>query len=514
MAIQSQRRRRRRRSSQEVTRRLAQPAPIGQSEFRLHATEVLASLGVLVVAAALIGLIWINASRAIDAEHSARREQVEATAAGQATVLANEVRREMLGVDQSLRILKAAFQADPEHFNIQTWREQIPALTDVADDVFIADEHLVIQQDIIATAVGMGIGNRFYADFGQGQVQTAKTDTMLMGSTEQGTAHRYALTYLLIRLDHPGGWVVGASYRTDAVTQLFAEAPLGMQGMTALIDTHVAAIQTIAGPAAVAPGYEIGNTPMYAEMKTRPDGTWIGPSAPDNVQRIHAFHSVPGRDLAVVVAVSEAEAMQSADVWASNTRWLALGGTLVVLVLAAVALREVWTFRSNRRRRAAVDRERAIVANAQVELGDTRTRADARTAQLRAVLSGIAEGVLATDPELRVVEWNAQFPALYGIAPETLQVGLPIDEMLRGQIRAGVFGAVQNIEDDVARRMARLRTSAETGDIAFTTQDGRTVSLRAVTLADASLVLLVGEPGSLSVPAPLAAEPSHPVETL
>ena len=77
-------------------------------------------------------------------------------------------------IDQTLRVLKAAFQADPEHFNIQTWREQIPVLTDVADDVFIADEHLVIQQDMLPTAVGMGIGNRFYADFGQGQVQTCQ----------------------------------------------------------------------------------------------------------------------------------------------------------------------------------------------------------------------------------------------------------------------------------------------------------------------------------------------------
>ena len=524
MAIQSQsqRRRRRRRSSRAVERRIVHPPRPGQSEFKIHTTEVLASIAVLVVAAALIGLIWINVSRAIDSERGTRRTQLEATVAGEAVVLANEVRREMLGVDQSLRVLKAAFQADPDHFNIQTWREQIPVLTDVADDVFIADEHMIIQQDIIATAVGMGIGANAYADFGQGAVQTSSPDTMLMGPTTQGTANRFALTYMIMRLDHPGGWVVGASYRTRAATQLFSEAPLGLHGMTAVIDTRLGAIQAIAGPAATEPGFEIGNTPMYAAMKIRPDGTWVGPSAPDKVDRIHAFRSVPGRELAVVVAVSEAEAMQPAETWASGARMLAEGATLVVLVLAAVALREVWTFRINRRRRSAVDRERAIVANTQVELAETRARVDGRTAQLQAILAGISEGVLVTNPELRVTEWNGRFPALYGIAPETLQPSLPLDELLRNQARAGEFGPVEDIEAEVARRMAHLRAGIDGGDVVHTTHDGRTVVLRGIKLSDGGLVLVVGGPEVLRHQAPeptteptaAPVEPSHPVETL
>ena len=485
-------------------------------------TEVLASLAVLVVAAALIVLVWINASRAIDSERATRRAQVEATVSGQATVVANEVRREMLGVDQTLHILKAAFEADPEHFNIQTWRDQMPVLTDVADDVFVANEHLIIQQDVIPTAVGMGIGSRFYADFGQGVVQTSKADTMLIGPTTRGTTNRYNLTYMVLRLDHPGGWVVGASYKTSALTQLFAEAPLGLQGMTAVIDTRAAAIQSIAGPAAAEPGYEIGNTPMYAAMKIRPDGTWLGPSAPDKVERVHAFRGVPGRELAVVVAVSETEAMRPAEAWASGARMLAAGATLVVLIIAAVALREVWTFRINRRRRSAVDRERAIVANTQIELAETRTRADGRTAQLQAVLSGISEGVLVTNPELRLAEWNGRFPALYGIAPEMLQVGQPLDELLRSQARAGEFGAIEDIEAEVAHRMAQLRAGAEGGDVTHTTPDGRTVMLRGIKLADGGMVLVVGgpeghrhhAPEAPSEPTAQPVEPSHPVETL
>ena len=78
MAIQSQsqRRRRRRRSRQATAQRIAHPPRPGQSDFRIRMTEVLASLAVLVVAAALIVLVWINASRAIDSERATRRARI------------------------------------------------------------------------------------------------------------------------------------------------------------------------------------------------------------------------------------------------------------------------------------------------------------------------------------------------------------------------------------------------------------------------------------------------------
>jgi hypothetical protein len=49
-------------------RALAQPVRPERSAFRIHATEVLASLVVLIIASALIALTWIIASRAIDSE--------------------------------------------------------------------------------------------------------------------------------------------------------------------------------------------------------------------------------------------------------------------------------------------------------------------------------------------------------------------------------------------------------------------------------------------------------------
>jgi PAS domain-containing protein len=469
-------------------------------DFRLQPTEVLASIGVAVVAAALIILVWINASRSIASESSEIRARIEATVSGQAVVLADEVRHEMLGVEQGLLILKQAFQADPSHFNIQAWRDQVPALTNVTDDVFIADAQSVIQQDINPLSVGLGIGAHIAGVPGP---VTPKTDSdggdsasggaMLIGPTVDRPQVRQHLAFLTIRLDRPGDWLVGAVYRTNLLTRLYSEASLGVAGMTALINTRLGQVQTIVGPGAANPDYDIANSTMYAEMQSRRGGTWIGPSAPDGVRRIHAFESVPGRELAVVVAVNESDAMHPATIWADDVRSLAWVATLVILAAAALTLRAVWTLRSFRRQSEALDRERTIVAITRSDLAETRARLDARTAQLLSVVGDIDEGVAVIDPNRRVTDWNQRFAVLFGMSPELVRPGVALDEILREQASAGSFGPLEDVEAEVARRVAQLRAAAGTEAIHYAGPAGSMLVVHAAAVTDGSVVMVVRE---------------------
>ena len=98
-----------------------------------------------------------------------------------------------------------------------------------------------------------------------------------------------------------------------------------------------------------------------------------------------------------------------------------------------------------------------LAANAQAELAEARARLGGRAGQLQALFAGIEEGVLVLDAELRLAEWNQRFPVLFGIAPDALQRGLPLDELLRTQARDGAFGTLDDIEGEVATRLAQLR---------------------------------------------------------
>jgi PAS domain-containing protein len=493
MALGSQNNKRRRRRRSASVRASAQPIRVpSRQSVRRYTNEILSSLGVVVVAVALVALVWIMESRAITTERSDLRARIEATVSGQALVLAGEIQRELLGVDQSLRLLKIAVEAHPANFDIQAWREQIPVLTDVTSDVFVANEKYIIQYDTNPASVGLGIGANVATSGGATSEEAQHENGLIIAPTTERVRTKQHLSYMMMRLDHPGGWLVGATYRTDALAQLYTAASLGVSGMTALINTQLGRVQAISGPAAADPNYDISNSAMFAALRDRPQGSWVGPSAPGGVQRIHGFREVPGRKLAVVVAVDEAEAMRPVESWADGARSLARGATLVILIAAGLMLHVVWTHRTTRRLRQTLDREGTILATAQQELSETRTRLESRTTQLQTLFGGIEEGVLVLDRELRAVEWSPRFAALFGVSPDLLQPGQPFDEILRSRARDGAFGAPDDLEAEVARRVAELRSS-DTGERQYVGPDGRSIAVTARDLADGGVVLLVRE---------------------
>jgi hypothetical protein len=305
-------RRRRRRSTQ--ARAQSNPARISTRPIQTRYMEILASTGIVVAAIALIALIWITVARSGENYRSVLQARIETTVVGQAQILATEVRREMLNVAQSLNVLKRAYQADPDHFDIQAWQAQMPALTDIAGEIFVADNELVIEQDTNKASVGLGVGANINLSNDVTERPT-RTDDLIVGPVIDNVKERQHVALMFVPLEKPGGWYVGATYKTDALSRLYSEASLGLRGMVALINTRIGRLEIIAGPAAALPDYDIAGSAMFEALKTKPNGAWVGPSAPDRVERINGFHQVPGRDLAVVVAVDRHEALEQAETW-------------------------------------------------------------------------------------------------------------------------------------------------------------------------------------------------------
>ena len=206
---------------------------------------MLASSAVAVVCLALIALIWINTVRAVHEESVETRVRAETVVTADATILVDQVRRELNEVEQSLTILQSSWNTNPRAFNLTRWHAVLPVLTDVAQDIFIANEKHIIVQDVMPQAVGQGIGSA-YANFANGSLEPisqggtaddAKT-AMLEGELGPSGVQRQYVLYLIRPLASPPGWLIGASYNTGALAKLFASASLGMHGVAALVDTH------------------------------------------------------------------------------------------------------------------------------------------------------------------------------------------------------------------------------------------------------------------------------------
>ena len=209
----------------------------------------------------------------------------------------------------------------------------------------------------------------------------------------------------------------------------------------------------------------IADTPIFAAMRQSAEGSWSGASGLDDVDRMYAFATVPDVDLKVVVGVDRAEAMRVAANWETNALLFTGGITLLILLLALLLLRAQ---DATRRRHEALAREQAI---------------------LEATLTGMSDGIMMVDGDLRLMAWNQHFPEFTGVPAEILRVGLPMEEILRAQVAAGEFGPV-DVEAEVARRLSLLRSGAAMGTIERPRPSGRQLEIRRNPLPGGGFVTL------------------------
>jgi PAS domain-containing protein len=458
----------------------------------------LAGAGVTLVCVLLITLIWIVAHRGIADQQAQIRERSEQQVIGSAAILAEEIRHELQLIDQSLAIIQQAWKADSAGVNLLEWKDRLPALTSVASDIFIADDKRIIRQDIIPAAIGQGVGAA-YVNTTHGALETFAADGTRapQGRPNSGLGTnpvegRQFMTYAVRPLDHPLNWIVGASYRSDELTRLYARSNLGTNGLAAMYDMRHGAVQAIAGPGARRPKTDAAKSPFYEAMKKAGSGLWTGPSSVDGVERIHAFQEIAGQDITVAVGVAYAQAMAPADDLASGTRSVALAASIVVMVAGGILVWIIYTLRTAKRRERAFQRAENNVLVAQADLMTARSHLRTTSAQLKVLMSATSDGVLLVGPELRVTAWNQRFAEACGLDLDVIKEGLPLDELIRLQAHAGLFGPLDDLEVEVARRLAHLIGGSGAAPLPQAGPLGETIGLHSHSMGDGGLILILG----------------------
>jgi PAS domain-containing protein len=512
----SVKRRRHRRSG--ATRYQHQFQPVSATpaaRIRLRARDLVAGGTVAIVALALVALIWLVTGRTIQDQRLDVRARAEQVLAGQAATIAETVSHELEMIDQSLSIIQDAWRQDSAAVNLVRWRDKLPALTAVAEDVFISDERHVIRQDIVPQAVGQSVGGA-YATLPNGTLETlqpdgtAKTDDPKT-QAQAGPpieARRY-LMYMIRGLDHPAGWLLGASYRSAELTRLFAQAALGFNAVAALVDTQHGGVQAVVGPAARDPILDISNTPMYDVMTRSPAGTWLGPTSMDGVMRLHAFHRVGDRDAMIVVAASWARVMAPANALAATARGLAGAATVLVLLVAGALSWGIVAFRGYRRHERQYERNKTELERLRADEASSGVQAQLAAARIDAIVANASDGIALFDAGLRLTRWNTAFARGFGTA---LQADMPLEALVREHLdrqvpaEAGIDPAAE-----VAGRIATMCA----GDVAGLPQrgpDGEELILRGLPLPTGELVLLLnGFTTWQPAPPPVEAVPVEPV---
>lgn len=485
--------------------------PIDQRR-RMSREAILVAVAVALVAATLITLIWILTNRSVDENRAVIREQVEQSLAAQAATLAEKVQMELNVIDQTLAVLQAAWDKDPEGFRLAEWHRTLPALTAVADDIFIADQSRIIQQDILPQAVGQGIGAA-YLNFPHGSLELfdanggkSRETRMIPSSTNTTVEARRFLVYIVRPLGSPPTYLLGASYRSGELTRHYADAGLAFNGVAAMIDTRRGGLQAIAGPSARRPRTDVSRTEMFEAMRKAERGVWTGPTGMDGAERIHGYHIVPGRDLLVLVGMLRAQAMAPAETLAAATHAVAWVASGLVVIIGGLVIWGLARRREARRKERNFQRAQTDLQAAQSDLAATRARATVAAAQVRALLDGTTDAVATFDADLKLTNWNERFALISGLDPRSLRDGLPLDEILRLQCRAGRFGPQPDPEAEVARRMQVLLSDTPEGRLTQASPQGTPIAVLAQRMPDAGLVLFLGGLSEWQAPPRVAPE--------
>ena len=447
----------------------------------------LGALKVSIVALALVLALvaWMAVLVVTDVDQDQQLHQAESRASNLALVFEEQIYRQVLSIDQTLRSVKLDWERDPNGFDLSSIPRRAGSLSDIISQLMLADAHGRVVASTRRDLVDTDLSARKFFTSHRG------SDSLGFLTTGPFQANGEWFLNISRRLNRPGGvfsGVVLATYDLNALMRDMSQADLGPRGVIMLVGRD-GLVRAISLRGVQDPGTDISNSALYKAMFNDTAPTWTGPSGTDKDVRIHAWRGVPGQDMTLVVGLDRSASLASSEV---RRRQALLGATAVTLLVLILALAVGAMISAAAAREQRLAQDRAVLEAANQQLARARERADEKSLQLGMTLAGMSDGVSMFNSALKLVQWNAQCENLIGLPAEALRVGLPMEEMLRAQAIAGEFGPV-DVEAEVARRMAGIYRREWPAVTTRTRPNGTVVELRRTLLPDGGFVTLYSD---------------------
>ena len=440
---------------------------------------------IVALALALALVAWMAVLVVTDVDQDQQLRQAESRAGNLAVVFEEQIYRQVLSIDQTLRSLKSDWERDPAGFDLASLSKRIGSLSDIVSQLVLTDARGRVVSSTRSDHLNMDLSSRRFF------VAHRASDGFGFLTTGPFQINGEWFLNISRRLNAARGvfaGVVVASYDLNALMRDMSQADLGPRGVIMLVGRD-GVVRAISRRGVQDPGTDISNTPLYKAMFNQALPIWTGASGTDHDVRIHAWRPIPGQDMTLVVGLDRTAALATSEIRRHQALLGATAITLLVIILA-FAVGSMISAAAAREQRLAADR--AVLEAANLQLARARERADEKSLQLQMTLAGMSDGISMFNADLRLVQWNAQCVDLLGLAPDSLRVGMSMEEIVRAQALAGEFGHV-DVEAEINSRTSQIYHRDWPAISTATRPNGMVIELRRTRLPDGGWVTLYSD---------------------
>jgi signal transduction histidine kinase/DNA-binding response OmpR family regulator len=347
--------------------------------------------------------------------------------------------RAIEAIDTTLRAARTARAADPGHFNLAAWQQDIGPVLNQAIRLFIVDR----QGNLLTNGRQVNIADRPYFQAIRQQID----DTLYIGQPIVSRLSERWVVQLIRRITDANGnfdGLVIASLDPDFLSHFYHSLDIS-RGALMLVGTD--GVVRAAAPNDIATiGADLSRKRLFTAA-TADFGTLRSHDTQDGIDRIYSWRRVHPYDLLVFVGMSTGDALTS---YRRDLRGaVSIGIAATILAMLAGVLLD--------RHRRAVERSGEV---------------------LRAALENISQGLMVVDAARRVPVLNARAAELLGLPPHLMRPGISFDDLLNWQMESGEFGSAETVA-------ALVRQGGiEQGDSVYSRQrrNGTVLEIRTKTL--------------------------------
>jgi methyl-accepting chemotaxis protein len=356
---------------------------------------------------AIIAIFWICLAQLLQVERDKAVENAIQRGNSLAQLFEQNTIRLFKSVDQTLLLLRLAYEENPKSFDLRHWAER----TSFINEVTIQSAIIGPDGNLEATTADSAGGPVDLSDREHFRAHVdAKSDELFISKPVKGRASGKMSIQLTRKLRQPDGrfgGVIVASIDPAFVERFYRSINLGTQegitlrGLDGVIRASHGVVVSSAGEARVPP-------PLANALAKAPEGSFWGGAIVDGRRRLISYRLVAGYPLVITLAMDEREIFAAYEhhklVYTATAAILTL---LVLLGLGTIVRRQASLEQTNRRFSAA--------------------------------LENMTHGLCMFDAEKRLVVSNKRYADMYGLPPGLVKIGTHHNAIVAHRIANRVF---------------------------------------------------------------------------